>query len=134
MFSWAKISESTLISIPNDNLILWAKKLFRERSFFSSTGLQQMHQSLSRIVLCSGKDMWPSNSQGLNQVGCSLWNHFLHRALSNTLRSLDSLRAALHGEWQKIDVDHLRATVEAVTKRPEACMHAKGDHLRQYPD
>lgn len=45
------------------------------------------------------------------------------------LTSLDIFKAIRLGEWQRIDADFLQLTVEAVTKRLEACTRAKGYHF-----
>lgn len=63
----------------------------------------------------------------------SVGSHWQQRVSSICHQSLYSLKAALLGERQKIDIDYLRPRAESVTNRLVACFCAE-DHSEQYLD
>uniref|UniRef100_A0A7I5EDS2 DDE_3 domain-containing protein n=1 Tax=Haemonchus contortus TaxID=6289 RepID=A0A7I5EDS2_HAECO len=132
-------SETYQNVILRDTLLPWAQNHFGERNFVLQQDWAPAHGSKSTISFCRhhfpgfwDKDMWPSNSPDLNPMDYSVWSYLQQKVSSSPHRSLDSLKAALQMEWQKIDVDYLRPTVEAFTRRLEACILARGDHFEQY--
>uniref|UniRef100_A0A7I5E7H4 DDE_3 domain-containing protein n=1 Tax=Haemonchus contortus TaxID=6289 RepID=A0A7I5E7H4_HAECO len=132
-------SETYQNVILRDTRLPWARNHFGERNFVLQQDWASAHGSKSTISFCRhhfpgfwDKDMWPSNSPDLNPMDYSVWSYLQQKVSSSPHRSLDSLKAASQMEWQKIDVDYLRPTVEAFTKRLEACILARGDHFEQY--
>lgn len=72
---------------------------------------------------------WPPYSPDLNPMDFSVWSVLEAKACTTPHASLSSLKAALEKAWDELDVDYLRATVDAFPKRLRACVKAKGGYF-----
>ena len=64
---------------------------------------------------------------GFESLDYSMWSILEARACSTTHRSVESPRAALIREWDRIPAEYVRASVNSFVGRLKRCIKAKGD-------
>lgn len=75
------------------------------------------------------KDQWPSNSPDLNPLDFSVWGYIEERLRTRKITDLGVLKKALLKEWNDMDPDYLRRTINSLPKRIQACIDADGGHF-----
>jgi inhibitor of nuclear factor kappa-B kinase subunit alpha len=69
---------------------------------------------------------WPPSSPDLNPLDYSVWGVLEARVNAMIHRSLNSLKQKLIKEWDRLSMDYVRATIDALPKRLRAVVKAKG--------
>ncbi|RCN53138.1 hypothetical protein ANCCAN_00691 [Ancylostoma caninum] len=87
---------------------------------------QWCHANLRDFI--SSQD-WPPNTPGLNPLDFSAWGVLQARACAKPHENVVSLKTALTPEWNKLDADYLRHTVDAFPCCLRECIKAKGDRI-----
>ena len=68
--------------------------------------------------------MWPPSSPDINPMDFAIWSVFESDVSTCSYSNLDSLKAAIHSAWTKLDEE-----VASVTTRIELMIKAKGGHF-----
>ncbi|RCN42122.1 hypothetical protein ANCCAN_11915 [Ancylostoma caninum] len=76
-----------------------------------------------------GKDVWPSNSPGLNPVDFSVWSILEAKLSSSRCDTIGGLKRALKQAWDEITEEQVAGIVNNFLKRWKACGEAKGGHF-----
>lgn len=72
---------------------------------------------------------WPPYSPDLNPMDYSIWSILEARACAKRHSSVESLKASLRREWDRISPEEVRAAAENFRKRLKLCVNAKGGHF-----
>ena len=75
------------------------------------------------------KEEWPPYSPDLNPMDYSIWSILETKACAKTHTNIESLKASLRREWDKIPQETLRAAVEAFPRRLNAVIQKKGGYI-----
>ena len=75
---------------------------------------------------------WPPYSPDLNPLDFAIWSILEAKVCASRHYSLDSLKASLQREWQRIPQEVLRTSTEAFRKRLDLVITARGGYIEQY--
>jgi inhibitor of nuclear factor kappa-B kinase subunit alpha len=75
------------------------------------------------------KDEWPPSSPDLNPLDYGIWSYLKGKVNAREHPTLDSLRASIQHEWDKLPMEVVRNCVGAWKKRLHACIVSKGGHF-----
>lgn len=114
----------------------WSRQHFGNRQWTFQQDSAPAHRASSVQQWCKdnfpsfiSSQEWPPYSPDLNPMDYSVWSILESRACASRHISVDSLKAALLREWDKISIDELRKIVENFTKRLSLCIKSKGAHF-----
>ena len=73
--------------------------------------------------------MWPPSSPDINPMDFAIWSILESDVSTRSYPNLDSLKAAIHSAWAKLDEEVVRRSCASVTTRIELMIKAKGGHF-----
>ena len=119
-------------------VIPWARKTFKSKKWlFQQDGAPAHTARLTQkwfrdnLIDFISKEEWPGYSPDLNPMDFSVWGYLENKACATPHKNLNSLKASLIREWNKMPLDMLRATVEAVPTRLKACINSNGNRFEK---
>ena len=117
-------------------LLPWAKEHFQGSAWSLQQDSAPSHGSKltqawiqRNIPSFIGKDEWPARSPDLNPLDFSVWSILETRVSASPHTSLETLKAKLTKEWNKIPQKQLRAACDAFVPRLKAVVHNQGSYI-----
>ena len=78
----------------------------------------------------SQKNVWPPRSPDLTPYVFFLWGLMKGKVYTNTPRTIEQLKDAIHQEIQAINVDTSGKVFQNLEKRIQVCLDVKGDQFQ----
>ena len=69
---------------------------------------------------------FPANSPDLN-VGEDIWSHLDRRLQRHKIKSIATLKKKLREEWENVDWETIRTSVDSMPRRLNQCIERNGD-------
>ena len=72
---------------------------------------------------------YPSNSPDFNPIE-NIWSILNEKVQTRRVRTADGLRTAIQEEWDNIDINTIRNTVDSIPARLQLCIERQGAYTQ----
>lgn len=130
-----KVNSQVYLNMLKEKVLPWLTESFGNDYIFTQDGAPA-HTANVTQKWCKDnfkgfwdKTLWPPSSPDINPMDFAIWSILESDVSSRSYPNLNSLNAAIHSAWAKLDEEVVRRSCASVTSRIKLMIKAKGGHF-----